>query len=99
MSTTLVTGIYFSDREGEFGGRSWQEQYYFSSLQNIYNFGLPIVVHCDDRGYHKVKRYMEYLTMVTGENRWKIIKSEIGDFKYKDIIRKHREACIEYQTW
>lgn len=99
MSTTLVTGIYFSDREGEFGGRSWQEQYYFSSLQNIYNFGLPIVVHCDDRGYHKVKRYMEYLTMVTGENRWKIIKSEIGDFKYKDIIREHREACIKYQTW
>ncbi len=37
MSTTLVTGIYFSDREGELGGRSWQEQYYFSSLQNIWN--------------------------------------------------------------
>lgn len=97
MSTTLVTSVYYSDREGPLGGRCWQEQYYFSSLQNIYNFGLPIVVYCDDRGYPKVKRYLEYLTSVTGEKRWKILKSELGDFKYKDIIREHRESCIDYQ--
>lgn len=97
MSTTLVTGIYFSDREGELGGRSWQEQYYFSSLQNIWNFGLPMVIYCDDRGYNKVKRFMKYLDLLETGNRYKIVKSELGDFKFKDLIYEHRQRTIEHQ--
>ena len=64
MSTTLITGIYYSDREGELGGRCWREQYYFSSFQNIYNFGLPTVIYCDKQGYPKLKRWLNYLDYI-----------------------------------
>ena len=97
MSTTLVTGIYFSDREGELGGRSWQEQYYFSSLQNIWNFGLPMVIYCDERGFNKVTRYMKYLDLLETGNKYTIIKRELGDFEHKDLIYNHRQKVIEWQ--
>jgi len=97
MSTTLVTAIYYGEREGEFGGRCWQEQYYFSSFQNIYNFNLPTVVFCDKRGYEKIKKYFNYLDYIGVPNKWTIILSELGDFKFKDIIGSHRSKVIKWE--
>ena len=97
MSTTLVTAIYYGDREGEFGGRCWQEQYYFSSFQNIYNFGLPAVVFCDKRGYPKLKKYFDYLDFIDHPNKHKLVLSEMGDFKFKKQIGTHRKRTIKWQ--
>ena len=98
MSTTLVTGIYYSERESEFGGRSWHEQYYFSSLQNLYNFGLPMVIFCNASGYDKVKNYMQYLDTLGVRTNWCIIVSELGIFKFAHDILNHRNACVDYFT-
>ena len=96
MSTTLITGIYYSDREGELGGRCWREQYYFSSFQNIYNFGLPTVIYCDKQGYPKLKRYVDYLDYIGVPNKHKLIQSELGDFKFKKQIITHRKRVIRW---
>lgn len=96
MSTTLVTAIYHGEREGKFGGRDWHEQYYFSSLQNLYNFGLPMVIYCSGSGYHKIKAYLEYLDTLGEQQKWSVIVSELGDFKYADNILSHRQRCIKY---
>ena len=97
MSTTLVTAIYFTDREGTLGGRSWREQYYFASLQNIYNFGLPIIIFCDKNGYKKIENFLKYLDEVSsiGNPGWKIILSELDDFYLKDHILTHRQHCVD----
>ena len=98
MSTTLVTAIYYGDREGKYGGRCWQEQYYFSSFQNIYNFGLPTVVYTDDRGEWKIRRFLDYLDSVGVENKWVIKNSPIGDFKFADKICEHKKIYWDYAT-
>lgn len=96
MSTTLVTAIYHSDREGELGGRCWFEEYYFASLQNICNFELPIVIYCAEKGYDKIRNYMEYINYHKPNLQYQIIKSELDDFKFKNIIINHRNECISF---
>jgi hypothetical protein len=96
MSTTLVTAIYHSLREGKLGGRSWEEQYYFASLQNIINFGLPVVIFCDSKGEPKLTKYLKYLEYIGVENKWKIVVSELDDFKFAPMILKHRHAHCDY---
>jgi|TARA_R110002012_G_scaffold53667_2_gene137843 hypothetical protein len=97
MNTTLVTAIYYGDREGELGGRCWREQYYFSSFQNIYNFGCPAVIYCDKDGYPKLKKYFDYLDHIGHPNKFKLIVSELGDFKFKKQIISHRKRVIRWQ--
>jgi len=95
MSTRLGTAIYNSHRDSKYGGRCWEEQYYFSSLQNIMNFDLPIVIFCDDNGYDKINNFMRYLEGTGIKNKWKVIKQDLGKFKFEELIVDHRKKQIE----
>ncbi len=96
MSTTLVTAIYHSEREGDLGGRSWQEHYYFASLQNIINFGLPIVIFCNASGKQKIEVYLDYLEEIGIEKKWKLIVSDLHDFKLAPLILEHRAIFVDH---
>ena len=98
MSTTLVTAVFYGDREGELGGRCWPEQYYFSSFQNIYNFGLPTVVYTTENGEKKVRRLLNYLDSIGVENKWQIKVVELSDFKFKDQIADHRKRVWDWNV-
>ncbi len=98
MSTTLVTAVFYGDREGELGGRCWPEQYYFSSFQNVYNFGLPTVVYTTEEGEKKVRRLLNYLDSIGVENKWQIKVVELGDFKFKPQIADHRKRVWDYNV-
>ena len=45
-STRIVSCVYYSDRDGIIGGRSWPEDYYKWTLFNIFNIGLPVTLFC-----------------------------------------------------
>jgi hypothetical protein len=58
--------------------------------------GYLIVIFCDSKGLPKLTKYLKYLEYIGVENKWKIVVSELDDFKFAPMILKHRHAHCDY---
>lgn len=87
--TTLVTAIYGHSINTPHGGRGRHIHFYNSSLKNISNLGLPIVIYTDKNHAEIVESFVSSYM-----KNYKIISQDIEDFEFAEQILNYKKRAI-----
>lgn len=80
--TTLVTAMYGHGPSSTFGGRGRHIQFYDTSLKNISNLNLPLVIYTGKANIPQVDHYVSSYM-----KNYKIIPYELEDFEFaKEVL-------------
>jgi len=87
---TLVTAIYGYGHSSIYGGRGYNADTYRSSLRNIANLNLPIVIFTELSNVELTERYVKPFF-----KDYKIIPFELNQYEYHDEIINHKRTFID----
>ena len=88
--TTLVTAIYGHGINTPHGGRGRHIHFYNSSLKNISNLDLPIVIYTDKQSVDLVESFVSSYM-----KNYKIIPQDIEDFEFAEQILDYKKKYLE----
>lgn len=88
-NTTLVTAIYDNDYNSLIGGRGRGIHHYDSSLRNISNLNLPIIIYVDKKDFEMVdsviSQYMQ---------NYKLIVYDLQQFEYSNQFLEFKKTIM-----
>jgi hypothetical protein len=87
--TTLVTAMYGYGVNSIYGGRGRHIQFYNTSLKNINNLNLPIVIYTDNDNFKIVENYIsQYM------QNYKIIPYELSSFEFAEPFLNYKNSIL-----
>ena len=91
--TTLVTAIYGYGVNSIFGGRGRGVQFFDSSLRNIANLNLPIVIYTAPSDVKTVDSYVSRYF-----KQYKIIPYELEQFEFSTMFLEYKKTILDKIT-
>jgi hypothetical protein len=91
--TTLVTAIYGYGASSIFGGRGRNIHFFDTSLRNIANLGLPIVMYTTPQDAKTVEAHLSRYF-----NEFKVIPYELEQFEFCSKFLEYKNTIIEKIT-
>jgi len=88
---TFVTAIYGYGLASLFGGRGRHIHFYNTSLKNIANLGMPIVIYTDEQNAQTVEQFVSpYM------KNFKIIPQPLEWFEYSKEVLDYKQSIIKH---
>jgi hypothetical protein len=87
---TFVTAIYDYNIDSIYGGRGRGVEFYKTTLKNVSNLKIPIVIYTDEKSLERVDFYVSKYF-----KNYKIIPYELSDFKFTKKILAHKKKIFK----
>jgi hypothetical protein len=87
--TTLVSAIYGHGISSLYGGRGRDIRFYNSSLKNIANLGLPLVIYADERDIPTIDYFLSGY-----HKNYKLIPSSLDEFEFSQQFLDYKSTIL-----